>query len=107
MRETAQAGGGSIPTASSLAILPQTLNQYSLLVWKVTYTTAELALAGGQESVFCNGQSFSFNSSGVMFERKPDIVAVIRSGIFYYNSVFCCPASSLKQHAMVLRDKVS
>ena len=90
LREITAASGGSTPTNSSLTILPQTLGQqYSLLVWKVSYT-AELALAGQLESVFCNDHNFTINSSRVVIDSKPDIVAVMRSGILanLYNSVF-------------------
>ena len=80
LRETVQSSGGSTPTTSSLIILSQTLDQYSLLVWKVSYTTAELALAGELESVFCNDLNITMNSNRVMIERKPDITAVMRSG---------------------------
>ena len=91
LREITAASGGSTPTNSSLTILPQTLGQqYSLLVWKVSYTTAELALAGQLESVFCSDHNFTINSNRVVIDSKPDIVAVMRSGIVanLYNSVF-------------------
>ena len=80
LRETVQSSGGSTPTTSSLIILPQTLDQYSLLVWKVSYTTAELALAGELESVFCSDLNISMSSNGVIIKKKPDIIAVMRSG---------------------------
>jgi hypothetical protein len=80
LREITAASGGSTPTNSSLTILPQTLGQqYSLLVWKVSYTTAELALAGQLESVFCSDHNFTINSNRVVIDSKPDIVAVMRS----------------------------
>ena len=87
LRETAQTDGGSAPLTSSLTILPQTLSSQTLLVWKVSYTTVELALAGQLESIACSPHTFTSNSTEVMIQRRPDIVAVMRSGIHQlYNS---------------------
>ena len=80
LRETAQSSGGSTPTTSSLIIMPQTLDQYSLLVWKVSYTNPKLALAGKLEDVLCSDLNITMNSSRVIIKREPDIIAVMRSG---------------------------
>ena len=79
LKKTAEASGGSTPSTSYLTRLPQTLNETSLLVWNMTFTTAELALAGQLDSLFC---SDLINSSRLVIKTKPDIMAVIRSGIY-------------------------
>ena len=73
-----QGRNGSTPTNSSLIIQPLNLDHYSLVVWKVSYTTLPMALAGELDSVFGN---FTINSSRVIIERKVDIRAFMRSGI--------------------------
>ena len=75
-----QSTEGPVPMHSSLTILPQTLDQYSLLVWKVLYTTVELALSAELDSVFCSDHNFTIDNSIVHFLRKPDITAVTKSG---------------------------
>ena len=90
LRETAQTDGGSAPLTSSLKILPQTLSSQTLLVWKVSYTRVELALAGQLESIACSSYEFTINSTGVVIQRKPDVVAIMKSG-----ATFTAPTTSL------------
>ena len=66
--------------SSSLTRLPQSLDQYSQLVWKVSYTTQEQALTGKLDSVFCSNHTFTIGTSTATVERKSDIIAVMRSG---------------------------
>ena len=75
-----QTSGGLTPATSSLIKLPQTLNQLSLLVWKVSYTTKQEALSGQLDSVLCTSHNFTFGSSTVDVVTRPDTVAVMRSG---------------------------
>ena len=110
LREAAQTSGGSVPLTSSLTILPQTLSSQTLLVWKVSYTTAELALAGQLESIACSSYEFTINSTEVVIQRRPDIVAIMRSGATFtvpITSLYSDPHSLVSLQISVSVDKCS
>ena len=75
-------GGGGEPQTTSLQKLPQTIDQYTLLLWKVFYNTADQAQGGGLDNVLCREQDITFSSSTVSISRaESDVAAVMRSGI--------------------------
>ena len=70
--------GGEEPKTTSLQRLPQTIDQYTLLLWKVLYDTAAEAQGGGLDNILCREDSIG--SSTVNIERT-DVAAVMRSGV--------------------------
>ena len=71
---------GVEPRGSSLEQLPQTLDKQSLLLLKVSYTTAEQARA---DTVLCSEDDLMVGSIIVSIERR-EITAVVRSGSWMY-----------------------
>ena len=73
--------GGFEPKAKSLQQLPQKIDQYTLLLFKVFYDTKANAEGGCLDSILYN--EFIVNSSRVSIERtESDVAAVMISGIF-------------------------
>ena len=72
--------GGEEPKTTSLQRLPQTIAQYTLLLWKVFYDTDVQAQGGGLESVLCTEDNILFGPSTVDIERT-DVAAIMRSGV--------------------------
>jgi hypothetical protein len=78
--QTAVVGGGEEPQTTSLQKLPQTIDQYTLLLWKVFYNTADQAQGGGLDNVLCREEDITFSSSTVSISRaESDVAAVMRS----------------------------
>ena len=95
--QTAVESGSQEPKTTSLQRLPQTIAQYTLLLWKAFYNTAAQALGGGLESVLCREDNIMFGSSIVSIERT-DVASVMRSGVLSISlSVFLFVSLSLSQ----------
>ena len=74
---------GVEPKAKSLQELPQKIDQYTLLLFKVFYNTKAEAEGGRLDSILCNEDDFIVDSNTVSIERtESDVAAVMRSGIF-------------------------
>ena len=74
--------GGFEPKAKSLQQLPQKIDQYTLLLFKVFYDTKAEAEGGHLDSILCNEDDFIVDSSRVSIERtESDVAAVMISGI--------------------------
>ena len=67
------------PRASALEQLPQTLDEQSLLLLKVSYTTAEQAQTESWDTVLCSEDDLMVGSTTVSIERR-EITAVMSSG---------------------------
>ena len=81
--QSALNNSGVEPKAKSLQQLPQKIDQYTLLLFKVFYDTKAEAEGGHLDSILCNEDNFIVDSSRVSIERtESDVVAVMRSGIF-------------------------
>ena len=83
--QTAVLSGGEEPKATSLEKLSQTIDQYTLLLWKTFYNTAEQAQDGGLNSVLCRDEDIIVGSYRVSVERRLyDVAAVMQSGICFH-----------------------
>ena len=70
------------PKAKSLQQLPQKIDQYTLLLFKVFYNTKAEAEGGRLDSILCNEDDFIVDSNRVSIERTvSDVAAVMKSGI--------------------------
>ena len=73
---------GVEPKAKSLQQLPQKIDQYTLLLFKVFYDTKADAEGGQLGSILCNEDDFIVDSNTVSIERtESDVAAVLISGI--------------------------
>ena len=74
---------GVEPKAKTLQQLPQKIDQYTLLLFKLFYNTKAEAEGGRLNSILCNENDFIVDSSRVSIERtESDVAAVMISGIF-------------------------
>ena len=83
-------GGGEEPQTTALQKLSQTIDQYTLLLWKVFYNTADQAQGGGLDNVLCREQDIMFGSSTVSIKRT-DVAAIVRSGMHHSSSLSPSP----------------
>ena len=75
--------GGVEPKAKSLQQLPQKIDQYTLLLFKVFYNTKAEAEGGRLDSILCNEDDFIVDSNIVSIEKtESEVAAIMRSGIF-------------------------
>ena len=81
--QATQNNGGEEPKAKTLQQLPQKIDQYTLLLFKVFYNTKAEAEGGRLDSILCNEDDFIVDSGDrVSIERtESDVAAFMRSGI--------------------------